>query len=264
MWRVMWRDLRSLAGASDILITWTIREVKVRYADTRLGIGWLLVYPAAWVLLFTFLFSYLVPIPVNGAPYPVFVMSGLVPWFFFSNSTSNAVSSLKNNSNLIPKVYFPREILPLGSVLVGLVDLCLYLVMLAGLMLYYRTRTGLVLILLIPIVVTLAALTLAISLLASRLALFRRDVQLLVPLALQFLMYCVPTFYPIEIVPSRFRTLYLLNPLAALMDGLRRILVYDSWPRWPSLLIAAGVSFAFLGFAYRDFKKAEPEFADRL
>ena len=87
----MWRDLRSLAGASDILITWTIREVKVRYADTRLGIGWLLVYPAAWVLLFTFLFSYLVPIPVNGAPYPVFVMSGLVPWFF--SATAPAMPS---------------------------------------------------------------------------------------------------------------------------------------------------------------------------
>jgi lipopolysaccharide transport system permease protein len=260
----MFEHLRSLAEARDILITWTIRELKVRYADTRLGIGWLLVYPAAWVLLFTLLFSYLVPIPVNGAPYPVFVMSGLVPWFFFSSTTSNAVSSLKNNSNLIPKVYFPREILPLGSVLVGLVDLSLYLLMLASLMLYYRSHVGLVLLLLIPIITILAALTLAVSLLASRLALFRRDVQLLVPLALQFLMYCVPVIYPIEIVPARFRTLYLLNPLAALMDAFRRILVYGLWPRWPSLLIAAGVTFVFLSFSYWDFKKAEPEFADRL
>jgi lipopolysaccharide transport system permease protein len=260
----MWQHLRSLAAARDILITWTIREVKVRYADTRLGLAWLLVYPAAWVLLFTFLFSYLVPIPVNGAAYPVFVMSGLVPWFFFSNSISNAVSSLKNNSNLIPKVYFPREILPLGSVLVGLIDLGLYLLILAGLMLYYWTRGSLALVMLLPIIVILAVLTLAVSLLASRLALFRRDVQLLVPLALQFFMYCAPVFYPIEIVPARFRTLYLLNPLAALMDAFRRILVYRMWPRWPPLLLAAAVSLAFLAFAYWDFKKAEPEFADRL
>lgn len=260
----MLQELYSLASAKDILITWTIREVKVRYADTRLGLAWLLVYPAAWIVLFTLLFSRLVPIPVNGAAYPVFVTSGLVPWFFFSNSTSNAVSSLKNNSNLIPKVYFPREILPLGSVLVGLVDLSLYLVMLAGLMLYYRTPASLALLMVIPLIVTLAALTLAVSLLASRTALFRRDVQLLVPLALQFLMYCVPVFYPIEIVPARFRTLYLLNPLAALMDSFRRILVYGLWPRWGPLGIATGISFAFLVAAYWDFKRAEPEFADRL
>lgn len=260
----MFQSLCSLAAARDILITWTIREVKVRYADTRLGLAWLLVYPAAWIVLFTFLFSYVVPIPVNGTAYPVFVTSGLLPWFFFSNSVSNAVSSLKNNSNLIPKVYFPREILPLGSVLVGLVDLSLYLLMLAGLMLYYRTRASLALMMLVPIIATLAALTLAVSLLASRLALFRRDVRLLVPLALQFLMYCVPVFYPIEIVPARFRTLYLLDPLAALMDSFHRILAYGFWPRWPPLLLATGVSFALLGLAYWDFKKAEPEFADRL
>lgn len=260
----MLQDVLSLAAARDILITWTIREVKVRYADTRLGIAWLLLYPAAWIALFTLLFGYLVRIPVNGAAYPVFVTSGLVPWLFFSNSTSNAVSSLKNNSNMIPKVYFPREILPLGSVLVGLVDFSLYLMMLASLMLYYRIRASWTLIMLIPIVITLAALTLAVSLLASRLALFRRDVQLLVPLALQFLMYCLPVFYPIEIVPSRFRTLYLLNPLAALMDSFRRILVYGFWPRWSPLLTATGVTFALLALAYWDFKQAEPEFADRL
>ncbi len=110
----------------------------------------------------------------------------------------------------------------------------------------------------------MAALTLAVSLSASRLALFRRDVQLLVPLLLQFLMYCVPVFYPIEIVPERYRAVYLLNPLAALTDAFRRILVYDTWPRWPSLLTAMVVSFLFLVLSYRDFKRAEPEFADRL
>jgi lipopolysaccharide transport system permease protein len=264
MMEKMLEQLRSLAAAKDVLFTWTVREVKVRYADTRLGIAWLLVYPAGWVLLFTLLFSRLMPVPVRGAPYPLFVMSGLVPWFFFSSTTSNAVSSLKNNSNLIAKVYFPREILPLGSLLVGLVDLGLYVLLLAAIMLYYRTGGGLILILLIPVVLTLAAFTLAVSLLTSRMGLFRRDVQLLVPLALQFCMYCVPVFYPAEIVPARFRTLYLLNPLAALMDAFRRILVYGLWPQWSTLGIAAGASFAFLAFAYWDFKRAEPEFADRL
>jgi len=260
----MVKHILALFRARDILYTWTVREVKVRYTDTRLGLAWLVLYPAAWVVLFTILFSQLVPVPMQGIPYPLFVMSGLVPWFFFSNTTSNAVSSLKNNAHLIPKVYFPREILPLGSVLVGLLDMVLYLVLLSGTVLYYHVGIGLRTIVLLPIIGSMTTLTLGISLLASRQALFRREVQLLVPLALQFLMYMVPVFYPLEIVPARFRMLYLLNPLASLMDAFRRILVYGALPDWRSLWYAMIASFALLVFAYWDFKRAEPEFADRL
>jgi len=260
----MGKNILALVAARDILFTWTVREVKVRYTDTSLGLAWLVIYPAAWVLLFTFLFSHLVPVPMQGIPYPLFVMSGLVPWFFFSNTISNAVSSLKNNAHLIPKVYFPREILPLGSVLVGLLDMLLYLLLLTGAVLFYHVGVGQITVLLLPVVFSLAAWTLALSLLASRLALFRREVQLLVPLALQFLMYTVPVFYPVEIVPARFRTLYLLNPLASLMDAFRRVLVYGTRPDWRSLSYAMVVSLALLVFAYWDFKRAEPEFADRL
>jgi len=260
----LFEHIRSLFRARDILITWSVREVKVRYADMRLGIAWLVLYPAAWIVLFTLLFSSLMPVPLQGAPYPLFVMAGLVPWFFFSNTTSNAVSSLRNNAHLIPKIYFPREILPLGSVFVGLVDLTLYVLLMVVLMLCYRTKVGPAMVVLLPVIGTMAVFTLAFSLWASRLALFRRDVQLLVPLVLQFVMYCLPVFYPTEIVPERYRTLYLLNPLAALTDAFRRILVYGAWPRWSSLLTAIVVSFIFLVVAYRGFKKAEPEFADRL
>lgn len=260
----MLKYFRSLVASSDILITWTIREVRVRYADTRLGLAWLLIYPAAWVILFTFLFGQLFRFPMAGVPYPLFVMAGLVPWLFFFSTTSNAVSSLRNNSNLIPKVYFPREILIISSVLVGLVDFGLYMLPLGGMMLFYKVGGGLSIVLLIPIIATLAALTLGVSLLASRLALFRRDVQLLVPLALQFLMYCAPIFYPTEMIAVRYRELYLLNPLAGTIDAFRRVLIYGSLPDGPSLAFTAIASFVLLAYAYVDFKRAEPEFADRL
>jgi lipopolysaccharide transport system permease protein len=260
----MLKHLRALAGARDILYTWTLREIKVRYVDTSLGLAWILIYPAAWVTLFTLLFSRLVPVPVQGTPYPLFVMSGLVPWFFFSNTTSNAISSLRNNAHLIPKVYFPREILPLGSVLVGLLDLSLYLLLLSAMMFFFHIGGGIKMLLLIPVLLGLTALTLGVGLLTARVALFRRDVQILVPLALQFLMYMVPVFYPVEIVPERFRAIYMLNPLAAYMDALRRLMIYGYWPQWRSLSLAATFSIALLIYAYYDFKKAEPEFADRL
>ena len=260
----MIEHLRKLALASDVLVSWTVREIKVRYADTYLGVAWILVYPALWVLLFSLLFGRLVRVPVNGAPYPLFVLSGLAPWFFFSNAVTNAVSSLQNNANLITKIYFPREILPFASVMVGLLDLCLYLFLLIGLLAWYRIMPGPMILLLIPIVLLLACFTLGLSLLASRLALFRRDVQLLIPMALQFLMYCVPVFYPATIVPAKYRALYLLNPLAALLDAFRGIVVYNSWPDWRAVSVAGTLSVALLAFAYLDFKKAEPEFADRL
>ena len=260
----MGKHILALYQARDILFTWTLREIKVRYTDTNLGLAWLVLYPAAWVLLFTLLFSHLVPVPMAGIPYPLFVMSGLVPWFFFSNTTNNAVSSLKNNSNLIPKVYFPREILPVGSVLVGLLDLCLYMILLGCALAFYRIGFGIACIMLIPIVLTLSALTLGVALLTSRLALFQREVQLLVPMALQFLMYMVPVFYPVELVPARFRTLYMLNPLASIMDAFRTVLIYAQWPNWHRLGYAGTVSIALLLVAYWDFKRAEPEFADRL
>ena len=260
----MGKHILALLRARDILYTWTVREIKVRYTDTSLGLAWIVLYPAAWVILFTLLFSRLVPVPVQGIPYPLFVMSGLVPWFFFSNTINNAVSSLKHNSNLIPKVYFPREILPLGSVLVGLLDLCLYLLLMLAAMLFFHVGGGIKLVMLPAIVLSLTALTLAISLLTARFALFQREVQLLVPMVLQFMMYMVPVFYPIEIVPARLRTVYLLNPIAGLMDSFRRILIYGRWPDWRVFGYAAAVSFALLVFAYWDFKRAEPEFADRL
>jgi lipopolysaccharide transport system permease protein len=260
----MVKNILALWGARDVLYTWTIREIKVRYTDTRLGLAWILIYPACWVAMFTVLFSWIFKASGAGIPYPLYVMAGLVPWFFFSNTVSNAVSSLRNNAHLIPKVYFPREILPLGSVLVGFLDLALYLVLVFAAMIYYRVGGGMMILMVIPILAGLAMLTLAVSLLASRFALFQREVQLLVPLVLQFTMYTVPIFYRVEIVPVRFQSIYLLNPVAGFIDALRRVLVYGVWPRWPSLLSATAFSLLLLIFAYYDFKRAEPEFADRL
>ena len=260
----MGRHIAALIRARYILFTWTTREIKIRYTDARLGIAWIVLYPAAWVLLFTMLFSRIVPVPMQGIPYPLFVLSGLAPWFFFSNTVSNAASSLKQNSHIIPKVYFPREILPVASVLVGLLDLSFYLVLIVIAMLFSHVHGGAKLLMLLPIVGSLTALTLALSLLTARFALFSREVQLLVPMALQFMMYLVPVFYPIEIVPLALRRYYLLNPLASLVDSFRHVLIYNRWPDWRSYSYASAVAFALLLIAYWDFKRAEPEFTDRL
>jgi lipopolysaccharide transport system permease protein len=260
----MARHIAALVRSRYILSTWTVREIKVRYTDARLGIAWIVLYPAAWVSLFTLLFSRLVPLPMRGIPYSLFALSGLIPWIFFSYTVGNAVSSLKNNSHIIPKIYFPREILPLASVLVGLLDLSLYMVIAFILMACFHMHGGITMLMLLPVIASLAIFTLAISLLTARLALFSREVQLLVPMALQFLMYLVPVFYPVEVVPPALRKYYLFNPLACLIDAFRHVLIYNLWPEWRSYGYASAVALGLLIFAYWDFKRAEPEFADRL
>jgi lipopolysaccharide transport system permease protein len=256
--------LRELHASRSILATWTLREIKIRYVNTSLGFAWLIVYPVCWILLFHVLFTYVLKLPGPGVPYPLFVMAGLAPWFFFSNTVTNSASSLRNNSHLIPKIYFPREIILLGSLLTGLLDFTVYLILLSVLLVFWQIPVGAPMLLSPLLVVLFATLILGVSLGIARLALFRREVQLLIPLALQFLMYCVPVFYSPDLVPPQFRYLYLLNPLAALMDAFRRVLIYNSWPDWRSLGIAAAVSVSILVFAYLDFKNVESDFADRL
>jgi ABC-type polysaccharide/polyol phosphate export permease len=131
-------------------------------------------------------------------------------------------------------------------------------------MLIFHIHASVTMAMLLPVIVAMTLLTLAMSLLTARFALFRREVQLLVPLALQFTMYMVPVFYPVELVPVAYRHYYLLNPLAGLMDAFRRVLIYGQWPHWRSFAYACTVSVVLALFAYWDFKRAEPEFADRL
>lgn len=256
-------DLKALVGARDLLYVWTLREFKVRYAGSALGLAWALLYPLSLLLVFVTVFSWLLNVPTNGVPAPLFMYCGLAPWLFSSGTIQNSALAVFANVDLVKNVAFPREILPLATVLVGCVDFAISGILLAALVAYYGTPLGLS-VLLLPLLIGIQTLlTLAACLFLAGSVVLYRDVRFLVPVGLQFWMYLSPVFYPIDLVPSWARFWYLLNPMAALLDAYREVLLFGRWPAWPPLALAAVTSILGLTAAYVYFKRAEWEFADR-
>jgi len=210
------------------------------------------------------IFAWFLRVPTSGVPAALFLYCGLAPWLFSSTTIQSAVFALFANLQLVKNAAFPREVLPLATVLVGVVDLLVSTVVLTALVIYYRLPIKATLLLVPLLVIIQAALTLALSLFVSSALVFYRDVRFLVPIALQFWLYLSPVFYPVSIVPAKHRSWYLLNPFAGLIDAYRQVILFHTWPNWQPLLWAAGVSATGLIASYSHFKRVEWEFADRI
>lgn len=252
----------------DLLWLWTMREVQVRYKQSLLGIAWAVLQPLALTIMFTIVFSRLVRVDTGGIPYPIFSYTALVPWTFFSTSLSFGISSLVNNMNLVTKIYFPREILPLASVGAAFVDFLVSAAILAGMMAIYGVRPGWTILWVLPLLALQIALTIAVVLLGSALLVFFRDVRFVVPLLIQVWMYASPIIYPSslvsDLVPERLRTLYFLNPMAGIIDGYRRVLLTSEAPDFGALAVGSAVTLVLLVGGYSFFKRSEPVFADLI
>jgi len=255
---------RRLFGARDLLYTWTIRELKVRYSGSLLGLAWALLYPLALLLVSMIMFAWFLRVPTGGVPAALFLYCGLAPWIFSSGTIQSSAFALFANLSLVKNSSFPREVLPLATVLVGAVDFAVSAVLLAGLVVYYRRPVGPTLLLIPVLLVIQSMLTLALCFFVSAALVFYRDVRFLVPIALQFWLYLSPVFYPLDVVPRKARFWYLLNPFAALIDGYRHVILFRTWPPWQPLAWAAAVSVAALIASYVHFKHVEWEFADRI
>lgn len=212
----------------------------------------------------TAVFGYFIRVPSDGIPYPVFSYAGLLPWTFFATSISFAVPSLINNIGLVTKIYFPREILPMAAIGAAFLDYVVAFVLLLVLMLVYQTPFHATMLLLPLLLIVQVTLTLALSLIASATLVFYRDVRFVIPLGLQVLMYLTPVVYPLSVVPEQYRALYLLNPMATLIDANRRLTLTGEMPLWGSFGIGAFISLALLWVGYAYFKRAERSFADLI
>ena len=258
----MLSHFRELLRYRELLISWTLRDIKVRYKQSVLGIAWAILQPFSMMVIFTVIFSFFVKIPTDGVPYPIFAYTALLPWTFFANSLSFAVPSLVNNMNLVTKIYFPREIFPLAAIIASFVDFSVASVIFVGMMVFYRIPLSLSLLLVPLIVLIQIILMVGVSLFASALNVFYRDVRFVIPLGVQLWMYATPIIYPLSLVPERLRPFYMLNPMVGIIDSYRKVILSGQWPDFNSLALAAGISLAsFLG-AYWYFKNAEMEFAD--
>jgi lipopolysaccharide transport system permease protein len=248
----------------DLIWMWVVREVRVRYKQSLLGVAWAILQPLALTVVFTIVFSRLVRIDTGGVPYPVFAYAALVPWSFFTTSLSFGIPSLVNNLNLVTKIYFPREVLPLGSVGAAFVDFLAALVVFAGMLVFYGLWPGVRALWVIPLLTIQILLSIGITLLGSAIIVFFRDMRFVVPLLTQIWMYATPIIYPVELVPEHLWPYYFLNPMAGIVDGYRRSLVMGQEPRMSALLLATLISFLLLLLGYTLFKRVEPFFADLI
>ncbi len=260
----VFRGVATLAQYSDLLYTLSVFRLNVRYKQSALGWAWAALQPLALMTIYTIIFTRVTKVATGGVPYPIFVFCGLLPWIFFSSTVSNSVNGLVLHPNLLTKMYFPREIIPLSYLLASLLDFCIASVLLACLLVYYRIPMGLHLLYGILIMFILAVFAAAIALFFSTLQVRFRDVGLAMPFVMQIWMFTVPVVYSLQSVPVRFRTSYLLDPAAGLIESFRRLILYRTPPDLHTLVFCGATSTACLALAYAFFKSSEATMADNI
>jgi lipopolysaccharide transport system permease protein len=255
---------KTLYSYRELLLMWTLREIRVRYKQSLLGAGWALLQPLALMLVFTLVFGVLIQLPSDGVPYPLFAYTALLAWTFFSASVTLAIPTLVNNLNLVTKIYFPREILPIASIGASLADLLVASVLLLAAVIWYQVPLSLNLLWLPLIMAVQIVLALGVVLPASALNVFYRDIRFIVPLGVQLWMYATPIIYPISLVPEQFRTIYAINPMVGIVDSYRRVILHGVPPSPEYLGLSAAISILLLLAGYTYFKRMEEYFADLI
>lgn len=256
------RAVTRLLQYRDLLLTLSVHRLKVRYKQSVLGPTWAVLQPLSLMLMYTLIFSRVMRVPTDGTAYAIFAYSALLPWTFFSTALSTATNSLVSHFNLVTKVYFPREILPLTYIAAAAVDFFVASIVLAGLMIYYHTAPTIHAVGAIPTFIVLVGFTTAVALLLAAIQVRYRDIGVAMPLLLQLWMFASPVVYPLSAVPAKWRTLYLLNPMVGIIENFRRSILHGSAPDMRALIISGAASAILLPIAFIYFKHVEATVAD--
>ena len=257
-------DLQALWRDRELLYFLVWRDLKVRYKQTIIGGAWAIIQPLALMLIFTVVFSYLVALPSDGLPYPLFAYAALLPWTYVSQAVSRGGLSLVSSTHLIGKVYFPRLLIPAAAILVPLFDFLISLVVLAAMMAWYgvelRPQILVAPVFILQCVVTAAAVSLWLAALNAK----YRDIGYTIPFMLQCWMYISPIVYPSSLVPERWRLLYSLNPMVGPIDGFRWALLGKEAPHVATTALSMIVVVTVLAGGLLYFRSTERTLADVL
>jgi len=258
-WRAL--DLRETWNYRELLWILTERDIKVRYKQTALGVVWVILRPVLSVAIFTAVFGYLAKIPSEGYPYPVFVLSALVPWTFFSSAVAASGNSLIGSAGLIGKIYFPRLIIPMASVGSSVVDFTISAIFLLAVLPLFDVAWNLSLLWVPVLLLMVLCLALGVGILFSALVVRYRDFVGLMGYLLQVWMYATPVVYPASLVPGRWRWILYLNPMAGLTEAFRAAFLGKPLEPGP-IALSCIASVAVLGIGMVYFAKVERRFAD--
>lgn len=257
-------DLPEIWQSRELLYFFVWRDLKVRYKQTAIGVGWVVIQPLLTMMVFSLVFGRLAKMPTGGLPYPLFFYSALLPWTYFASALTAATQTIIEHERLVTKVYFPRLLLPLSAVLSGLVDAVVSFIILIGMALYYhivpRPTT-----LLLPVFLLLAVATaLGAGLWLSALNAVYRDVRHAIPFLIQFWLFVSPVAYPSTLIPAKWRWLYGLNPMAGVIDGFRWALTGHGQAPTGLLLTSIGTIAVLVAGGLMYFKSMEGTIADRI
>jgi lipopolysaccharide transport system permease protein len=255
-------DIKGLWEYRELLYFLIWRDLKVRYRQSVIGIGWVILQPLMTMVVFSTVFGKFVGVPSDGLPYPIFIFSALLPWNLFASSLTRGSGSVVDNSQLVSKIYFPRLILPLSGVLSPMADFAVAFVILIGMMMWFGILPS-VTFLAVPLFLLLATLTaLAIDLWLSALNVRYRDVMYAVPFLVQSWMFVTPVTYPVSLVPEKWRLLYSLNPMAGVVEGFRWALLGKQSPDFLVIIASAVMMVGLLVSGMVYFRYTERTFAD--
>jgi len=254
-------DLHELWAYRELVTSFTLRDIKLRYKQTGLGIAWAVLQPVLTMVIFTVFFGGLAKIPSDGVPYPLFVLAALLPWTLFAEGLTRSTTSMVTNANIMTKVYFPRLIMPLSSIISPLVDFAVSFIVLIAMMVYYGFMPSLN-ILFLPVFLLLALATaLGVGLWLSALNVKYRDFQYTVPFLIQIGLYASPVVYPASLVPDSIRIWYGLNPMTGVIEGFRWALLGTGAPS-AMVLVSVGMVIVLLVSGMFYFRRMEQYYAD--
>jgi lipopolysaccharide transport system permease protein len=258
-------NLRDLWIYRELVFFMIWRDIKVRYKQTALGALWAVIQPVLTMLVFTFLFGKVAKVPTDGVPYPIFSYTALLPWGLFVTALNQASRSLTANHNMVTKVYFPRLVLPLASVLAGLVDFAIAFLILIAMMVYYRTVPSWTALWAVPAFLLLAIVTaLGVALWLSAINVQYRDVNYALPFLTQFWLFITPVAYSSKVISDKWQLIYSLNPMAGVVNGFRWALLGSGTGPGPELAVSAGIALLILFGGLFYFRSMERTFADTI
>ena len=250
----------------ELIFALTQREIKARYRQSLLGIGWAIIQPLAFMVVFSLVFGRFARLPSDGLPYPIFSYVALVPWTFLANALTTATIGLVSQRSVVTKTYFPREVIVISQVGARFVDFLAASLVLAGMLIWYGIRRRLWLLLVPVLVIILMVLIVGLSLITSAMHVSFRDIAPVVTLGLQVWLYLTPVSYALSLVqdsiPEALWPIYLLNPMVGIIDAFRSVVAHGRAPDWSLLAVSTATSLVILVVAYLYFKRAERAFAD--
>jgi len=258
-------NLRDIWVYRELVFFMIWRDIKVRYKQTLLGAAWAVIQPVMTMLVFNFIFGSVAKVPTDGIPYPIFSYTALLPWGLFVTALNQASRSLTSNHNMITKVYFPRLVLPMASVLAGLVDFAIAVVIMLGMMWYFKVTPTLSVLWTLPLFLLLAIITaLGVALWLSAINVKYRDVNYALPFLTQFWLFITPVAYSANVISEKWQLVYSLNPMAGVVNGFRWALLGAGNGPDLALWVSTGISVLILVSGLFYFRNMERTFADTI